>query len=130
MATTGPALGAGLPLLPAMPSSKAPLRPSSVVLYALKLRLPHGEGLARMLIQAGVDQSDAAIVAKLAAGHLGVDAGGCDAKVEMSNALSGAGYRLSRVVLLTSKSETTIERRDGQLTIAGQSAASTVVRLT
>jgi hypothetical protein len=126
--TSGTALAAELAMIPAIPSN-APPRPSSAVLYALKLRLPEGQGLARMLMQAGVSQADAAAAARLAAGHLGNGAGGCDAKVEISGALGGGGYSLQRAVLLTSTGETIIERRAGELTVASQKTTTSTARL-
>jgi hypothetical protein len=123
-----PALAADLAPIPAMPTTKVPPRPNAAVLYALKVRLPEGQGLARLLMDAGVSQEDAAAAAKLAAGHLGGNTGGCDVKVEISNTLVGGGYRLERAVLLTASSQTTIERREGKLAIAAQQAATTSLR--
>jgi hypothetical protein len=123
------ASAAELPLIPAMPSTKAAPEPNAAIVYALKLRLPEGQGLARMLIQAGVTQADAAAAAKLAAGHLGDGQGGCDAKIEISRSLDGSSYTLARAVLLTASGQTTIERRAGELTVASQQRTTTAVRL-
>lgn len=120
---------ADLAPIPAMPTSKTPPKPNAAVLYALKIQLPEGQGLARMLIQAGVSQADAAAAAKLAAGHLGNGNGGCNAKIEISGALNGGSYRLERAVLLTTSGQTVIERRSGELTIASQQATTTSARL-
>ena len=116
------------PLLVA-PAVKMPPQTKTAVLYALKLRLPEGRGLARLLMQAGVDRTDAAAVAKLAAGHLGDGSGGCDANVEISQDAAAGGFRLERVELLTQAGQTTIERRHGELTIASQQSAGKYARL-
>jgi hypothetical protein len=116
------------PLLVA-PAVKAPPQTKMAVLYALKLKLPEGRGLARLLLQAGVDQSDAAAAAKLAAGHLGDGSGGCDANVEISRDATAGGLRLERVELLTRAGRTIIERRQGELTVASQQGAGNNSRL-
>lgn len=111
------------------PSAKLPSKPKLAVLFALKLRLPEGRGLARLLLDAGVNRDDAASAARLAAGHLGDGEGGCDAKAEVSQAMDGSGFRLERVELQTEAGRTTIERRDGELTIASQQGAGKNPRL-
>jgi hypothetical protein len=118
-----------LPPLLTTPATKAPPQTSTAALYELRLRLPEGRGLANLLLQAGVDQNDTAVVEQLAAGHLGDGLGGCDAKVDVVRSLSGSGFRLQRVVLMTQAGQTVIERRHGQLTIASQQGASKIARL-
>ena len=111
------------------PSAKVPPQPKRAVLFALKLKLSEGRGLARQLLDAGVEQDDAAAAARLAAGHLGEGLGGCQAKVELSQGFDGNGMKLERVELLTATGRTTIERRQGALTIAAQEGAGKTLRL-
>jgi hypothetical protein len=111
------------------PSAKVPSKPKLAVLFALKLRLPQGRGLARLLLDAGINRDDAAAVARLAAGHLGDGAGGCDATAEVSQGMDGTGLRLERVELQTQAGRTTIERREGELTVASQQSAGKNPRL-
>lgn len=91
--------------------------PRLATIFELKLKLPQGRGLARMLLDAGVTREDAGEAARLAAGHLGDKAGGCDAKVEISRSAGASGLRLERLVLSTSDGQTVIERRNGQLAL-------------
>jgi hypothetical protein len=112
-----------LPFLIAPASSAAPA-PELAALYELKLRLAEGRGLARLLLDAGVNRDDAAAAARLAAGNLGDALGGCTAKVEISRAVEGGGFKLERVTLLTQAGATIIERRQGKLTIASQAGAA------
>src|SRR4051794_9723963 len=72
------------------PMSVSPPAPKLAVLFALKIRLPEGRGLAASLLQAGVEQDDAAAAARIAAGHLGDGSGGCDAKAEISRVAGSA----------------------------------------
>jgi hypothetical protein len=102
------------------PSAEAPPQPKQAALYAIKLRLPEGRGLAALLLQAGVSQDDASLTARLAAGHLGDGSGGCEAKVELSRPIQGGITSLERVVLTTGGAETVIERRAGALTLASE----------
>jgi hypothetical protein len=125
----GAATAAGLAPLLATPTTKAPPQTHSAVLYELRLRLPEGRGLAQQLMQAGVNQGDAAAAAKLAAGHLGDGVGGCDAKVEVSRALGGDGLEVQRVVLMTQAEQTIIERRQGELTVASARGTGRISRL-
>jgi hypothetical protein len=102
---------------------------NTAALYALQLRLPEGRGLARLLLQAGVNRDDASAVARLAAGHLGDGLGGCEAKVELSRSIDGRSFRLERVELLTQAAQTVIERRHGELTIASEQGTARSARL-
>lgn len=129
LAAPGLAAADELPPLLHTPSAKVPPQPKLAVLFALDLRLPEGRGLARLLLDAGVDKDDASAAARLAAGHLGDGLGGCRAKVEVSRSLEGDGFRLERVVLLTKAGQTTIERRLGELTIASEKGAGKILRL-
>ena len=99
------------------------------VQYELKLRLPAGRGLARLLLDAGVVRDDAAAAARLAAGHMGDGLGGCDVQVSISGTAGGTGFRLVRATLITQASQTVIERRGAELTIASEIAARKVPRL-
>ena len=99
------------------------------VQYELKLNLPQGRGLARVLVDAGVSQDDAAAAARLAAGHLGEDIGGCQAKVSVSRSSDGRGFALERVTLFTNVDQTVIERRRGELTVASTTANRKYPRL-
>ena len=120
----GAASAAGpLPLLVA-PASSAPPAPEQAALYKLKLHLAEGRGLARLLLDAGVNRDDAAAAARLATGNLGDGLGGCTAKVEVSRNVEGSGFRLERVTLVTEAGATIIERRQGKLRIASQTGAT------
>lgn len=111
------------PAMTAVPAVKL------AVQYELKLRLPEGRGLARLLLDAGVDRDDAAAAARLAAGHLGNGTGGCDVSVSVSKAANGSGLRLVRASVMTEASRTVIERRGAELAIASQSATRKFPRL-
>ena len=119
-----PAAGAAaeLPRAAIIPlNSAAPFE--LAVQYELKLHLPEGQGLARSLLDMGVDSNDAAMAARLAAGHMGAGSGGCEVKVSISRANPGSSLRVVRVMLLTEAGQTVIERRAGDLAIASQAAA-------
>jgi hypothetical protein len=89
--------------------------PRLATVFELKLRLPQGLGLARLLLDAGVSEADAAEAARLAAGHCDA-VGGCDAKVAISRELD-SGLRVERVLLMSASGQTVIERRDGRLAL-------------
>lgn len=91
--------------------------------------MPEGHGLARLLLDAGVDRGDAAAAARLAAGHLGGGRGGCDVQVSISRAAGGAGFTLVRATLMTEAGQTVIERRGTELKIASEIAARKLPRL-
>jgi hypothetical protein len=97
--------------------------------YELTLRLPEGRGLARLLLDSGVDKNDAAAAARLAAGHMGDKAGGCDVQVFISKAADGGGAKLVRATLMTAAGQTVIERRGADLAIASETATSKSPRL-
>lgn len=103
--------------------------PKLAVQYELKLRLPEGRGLARLLLDAGVDRDDAAAAARLAAGHMGDGLGGCDVQVSISKGAGGTGFRLVRATLMTAARQTVIERRGAELTIASEVIARKFPRL-
>ena len=126
-----PGTGAAENLAPMfhVPSARVPSKPKLAVLFALKLRLPQGRGLARLLLDAGVNRDDAAAAARLAAGHLGDGSGDCNATAEVSQGMDGNGFRLDRVELQTEAGRTTIERRQGELTIASRQSAGKYPRL-
>jgi hypothetical protein len=124
-----PANAADLPIIRAMPETKAPPPTKIAVLFAFLVHLPEGRGLARALLDLGVDRDDAAAAAKIAAGHLGDGDGGCDAKIEISRVISASGYKLERVSLVTQASQSTIERRSGELTLTGERASQATARI-
>jgi hypothetical protein len=111
---------------PAIGGSPAP---KLAVQFQLKLRLPEGRGLARMLLDAGVNQDDAAAAARLAAGHLGAGSGGCQAMVSVERNAQGGASSLVRVQLITDTRLTVIERRGTELTIASDTPTSGALRL-
>jgi hypothetical protein len=111
------------------PSTAASPAPRIAVQYELQLQLPQGRGLARLLMDAGVDREDAAAAARLAAGHLGDGDGGCEAKVSVSRPFGGGGLRLDRVTLFTQADQTVIEWREGGLAIASKAALRKSPRL-
>lgn len=96
--------------------------------FELKLRLPEGHGLARLLIDAGVAQDDAAAVARLAAGRMGDGETGCFAIVSVERAARG-GLNVVRVMLTTDEQRTIIERRGTELAIASETAIAKRPRL-
>lgn len=122
-------LAADAPSVSAIAKLGVVSRPHNALAYALKLQLPEGKGLARALIQIGVNQSDAAAAAKLAAGRLGESSGGCEARVELVPAVDGSGLTLERASLVTRLSRTVIERRGSELAIASEQAANAPPRL-
>lgn len=89
--------------------------------FELKLHLPQGRGLARLLIDAGVDKEDAAATAKLAAGRMGDDQNGCFATVSVERAADGV-LKLVRIMVTTDEQRTVIERRGASLAIASETA--------
>jgi len=116
------ALAEAMPALPAVVST-APPAPRLATVFELKLRLPHGVGLARLLLEAGVASDDAADAAKLAVGHC-QSVGGCDAKVAISRQLDSR-LRVERVVLMSASGQTVIERRDGRLALNPSAVTTT-----
>ena len=83
-----------------------------------QLRLQLGDGrLARALLDVGVKQEDAAAAAKLAAGHLGMGASGCQALVSIERNAGGT-YSLMRVQLTTDSRRAIIEWRGSELVLA------------
>jgi hypothetical protein len=111
-----------LPFLHAPASAEVAPAPKLGVLYELRVRLPEGLGLARTLLDAGVNSDDAAAAARVAAGHLGDGLGGCDAKVSISRMSRDGELRVERISLVTTSGATVIERRQGRLTIASEAA--------
>jgi hypothetical protein len=113
----------------AIAPAKARVSAELAVQFELKIRLQDGRGLARSLLDLGVQSNDAAVAARLGAGHMGDGAGGCEATVSLSRAAAASGYRLVRIRLSTQSGETVIERRSGELAIASQAAANRSLRL-
>src|SRR5258707_7504702 len=79
--------------IPAVVTRAVPV-PRLATLFELKLRLPQGRGLARLLLDAGIASDDAAEAAKLAAGQCD-PIGGCRAQGAGSREL-GAGPPVDR----------------------------------
>jgi hypothetical protein len=104
--------------------------PKLAVQFELKLRLPEGRGLARLLLDAGVSKNDAAAAAQIAAGHMGDGSGGCFAKVSIARDFSSGAFNVVRVMLSTDDDQTVIERRGADLTIASRSATRKFPHLT
>jgi hypothetical protein len=96
--------------------------PRLATIFELKLQLPEGRGLARLLLDAGIASDDAAEAARLAVGHLGDGSGGSEAKVEISRPLDAKGLRLERLVLSSADGTTTIERRGDRLALTSTAA--------
>lgn len=111
------------------PASALAPAPKLAVQFELKLRLPEGRGLARLLINAGVKSDDAAAAARLAAGHLGDGSGGCFAKVSIARDSASGVFNVVRVMLQTEDDQTVIERRGNDLAIASQAATRKFPRL-
>jgi hypothetical protein len=84
--------------------------------FQLRLQLADGR-LTRALLDVGVKQEDAAAAAKLAAGHLGMGGGGCQALVSIERNPGGA-YSLMRVQLTTDSRRAIIEWRGSELVLA------------
>jgi hypothetical protein len=91
--------------------------------FQLKVQLSEGRGLARALLDVGVNQDDAAAAARLAAGHLGAGAGGCFATVSIERDASGL-QSLMRVQLSTEARQMVIERRGSELAVASDNPTS------
>ncbi len=115
LAAPGGAIAADLPPPIPVPVTQPPPMSRLAGVFELQLRLPEGRGLAKALLQMGVDREDAATAARLAAGHLGDGNGGCQVKVAISRPIEGRGYRLEGVVLTTQAERTSIIRRAGAL---------------
>lgn len=110
------------------PARTAASQPKLAVQYELKLRLPEGRGLARLLLDAGVDRDDAAMAARLAAGRLGDGQGGCDVQVSVVSDGRGA-LKLVRATVMTQVDRTVIERRGAELEVASASPVRMSPRL-
>ena len=93
--------------------------PQSAAIFNLKLQLVNGSGLVQSLLDTGVTTDDAQLAGRLAASAL-KDKSGCSVTVSLSRALGSNELRLDRVVLVTTASQTVLERREGELRIADQ----------
>lgn len=105
------------------PALAQPPAAKNAAQFQLKISLPEGRGLARALLDAGVNQHDAGTAARLAAGHLGMGEGGCFATISIERNPSG-GFSLMRVQLSTQARQTVIERRGSELTVAADNPTS------
>ena len=103
-------------------ASDGPPPEKSAAQFQLRMRLTDGR-LARALFDVGVRQGDAAAAAKLAAGHLGAEAGGCDALVSIERNPDGT-YSLMRVQLSTDTRRAVIEWRGTDLVLASDTVIS------
>jgi hypothetical protein len=113
-----PAAGA-LPLI----NAPAPIGAPSITLavtYEMELQLPEGRGLARQLIDSGIDQNDAAAAAKLGSSYMAQGKGSCSAKVAATRLPGVDTLRLTRVTLYTASKIVVMERRDGKLSVASE----------
>jgi hypothetical protein len=110
------------------PAAAGSMVPKLAVQFQLKLRLPEGRGLARLLLDAGVSEADAAEAARVAAGHMGAGTGGCQARVSVERSAQGV-FSVVRVQLVTDARETVIERRGAELTIASDTPTRGAPRL-
>lgn len=113
----GQAIFLNAPALTGPPAAKAAAQ------FQLKVSLREGRGLARALLDLGVRQDDAAAAAKVAAGHLGAEAGGCEALVSIERNPTG-DYSLMRVQLATDTRRAVIEWRGTELVLASDTAIS------
>ena len=111
------------------PATSAEAPAGLAVQYQLALQLPEGHGLARLLLDAGVEGDDAAAAARLAAGHMGAGGSGCAVKIFISKSGDGNGAKLVRATLMSAKGQTVIERRGAALVIASETAAAKAPRL-
>ena len=110
------------PALPAIVTGASPA-PRLATMFELKFRLPQGQVIESLLIDAGIATADAAEAAKLAAGRC-TGLGGCTATVAISRQL-GSGVRVERMVLVTQSGQTVIERRNGRLALNPDAVATT-----
>lgn len=120
----GSAAGAeGHPTFLNAPALAGPRAAKAAAQFELKVSLPEGRGLARALLDVGVRREDAAAAAKLAAGHLGGGAGGCEALVSIERNSAG-DYSLMRVQLATDTRRAVIEWRGTDLVLASDTPIS------
>jgi hypothetical protein len=110
------------------PAAAGSMVPKLAVQFQLKLRLPEGRGLARLLLDAGVSEADAGEAARVAAGHLGAGSGGCQARVSVERSAEGV-FSVARVELITDAHETVIERRGAELRITSDTPTRSAPRL-
>lgn len=106
------------------PAAASSPSPKLAAQFQLKFNLPEGQGLARLLLDAGVNQDDAAKAARLAAGHMGAGVGGCSATVSIERSTGATAFDLVRVLLSSAAEQTVIERRGTELAIASATPAS------
>lgn len=104
------------------PAPDGPLPAKSAAQFQLRMRLADGR-LARALLDVGVRQQDAAAAAKVAAGHLGTESGGCDALVSIERNPDGT-YSLMRVQLATDTRRAVIEWRGTDMVLASDTSIS------
>ncbi|MEO7277909.1 MAG: hypothetical protein ABIW33_07800 [Sphingomicrobium sp.] len=108
------------------PSSNTAVGAQSAAVFDVKLRLAAGGGLARLLLDNGVSKDDAAMAARLAAGHLGEQAAGCSALVSIARSVGTDALRVERIILTTDTAQTVIERRSGELSLTSVAATGTI----
>jgi hypothetical protein len=98
--------------------------PEAAAVFNLKLHLANGRGLVQSLLDTGVTTDDAQLAGRLAASAL-KEKSGCAVTVSLSRGVDSNELRLVRVVLVTAATQTVLERRNGELTLAGQAASET-----
>lgn len=128
MLTAAAALMSAWPAADALPLVKAPapIAAPSVTLavtYEMKLQLHEGRGLARQLIDSGIDQDDAAAAAKLGSSYMSKAKGGCSAKVAATRLPGVDALRLTRVTFYAGSKIIVMERRDGKLAVTSERTA-------
>src|SRR5437868_1534019 len=110
------------PVLPAIVTGASPT-PRQATIFEIKFRLPEGQGIAALLVDAGIGSADATEAAKLAAGRC-TGLGGCAATVAISRQLA-SGLRVERLVLVGQSGQTVIERRNGRLALNPDAVTTT-----
>ena len=110
------------------PATQRVTEPTEAAVFELKVHLAEGRGLEGLLLDAGIDASDAAAAASLATGQVG-DNDGCFGTVSISKGADGRQLRIVRVSLTTDRERTVIERHGGELTVASRTAVRQFPRL-
>lgn len=119
--SAGPSFAAELPVSAAPMTSAAP-EPRWAGLFDLKLVLREDQGLARALLDAGVNGRDASAAAQAIAGQPVQRNGACSLTLALSRSTDGTDFGLQRLVLWGSSGQMIIERRHGVLTVVENGA--------
>ena len=100
------------------------------VQYELKLTIPARGDLTQILRDANIDGEDSVAADRLAVTARADGARSCLAKISVTKAVTGGGFRLVRVLLIMSDGrQTVIERRGAELTVASKTPARKSLRL-